>query len=329
MDELAKRTGLPRTEPNERGGYNYWFREADRPHFSLGSEWNDLDGELAHMEGTRRDFDVLCTTGPCSVLFGDLPAEEARDICQIWNDEMARAQSKYAGRLWAAALLPWQDTKLAIAELDRAVNQLGLVAVNVPGSIGRKNEFVDEPRLEPLYDRVQELGVPLYLHPTDAVFPDVMKGYNGALYSALGRVFDVSTSAFRLVLSGIMERHSEMKVFMSHTGGALAYQAGRMDKNASIKSLPEKPSTYLKRMYTDTVSPHALGVAFAIDFYGIDHVLYGDDYPCWNPESSLDVFEEVSLNLSKEDQEKVYSSNARRVFNLRTPAKAGREPATV
>ena len=236
---------------------------------------------------------------------------------------MSRGQTKHAGRVWASAILPLQDTRLAIEELERAVTRLNLVAVNIPGSIGPNNEFVDEPRLEPLFDRIEELGVPVYLHPTDAVFPDVMKGYNGALYSALGRVFDVSASAFRLVLSGIMERHPNLKVFMSHTGGALAYQAGRMDKNASIKSLPEKPSTYLKRMYTDTVSPHALGVKFAIDFYGVDHVLYGDDYPCWNPEGSLDVFEEVSTQLSEAEQLKVYATNAHALFSLKTPAGVG------
>jgi aminocarboxymuconate-semialdehyde decarboxylase len=320
MNELGRRSGFPRTEPNDRGGYKYWFREEEgKPHFSLGPEWNDLDNELAHMAGTRRDFDVLCSTGPFSVFFGELPAAESRDLCQIWNDEMARAQSEHPGRVWASAVVPLQDTAMAIDELDRAVRRLNLVAVNLPGSIGRR-EYVDEPRLEPFYDRVEELGIPVMLHPTDAAFLAVFEGYNGALYSSLGRVVDVSASAFRLVLSGIMERHPDMKVFMSHTGGALPYQAGRMDKNARIPGLPEKPSTYIKRMYTDTVSPHSLGVKFAIDYYGADRVMYGDDYPCWNPESSLDIFEEVTL--SAEDRESIYSGNARRVFGLRTPVEA-------
>ena len=60
---------------------------------------------------------------------------------------------------------------------------------------------------------------------------------------------------------------------------------------------------------------------FAIDFYGADHVLYGDDYPCWNPESALRVFDE--LELSPEDRQKILYDNARRVFRLRDPAGAG------
>ena len=112
---------------------------------------------------------------------------------------------------------------------------------------------------------------------------------------------------------------------MSHPGGPLPYQAGRMDKNSKAAKLPKLPSTYLRRMYTDTVSPHAMGVKFAIDFYGVDHVLYGDDYPCWNPESALRVFDE--LELSQEDRQKILYHNARRVFKLRDPAQAGTSPA--
>src|SRR5947209_3550306 len=127
-------------------------------------------------------------------------------------------------------------------------------------------------RLERLYARVEELGVPLFLHPTDAAFVGILDGYNGALYNSLGRVIDVSVAAYRLVLSGIMERHPRLKVFMSHTGGALPYQSGRMDKNSKGAGLPRDPSTYIRRMYTDTVSPHAAGVKFAVEYYGADPV---------------------------------------------------------
>ena len=55
-----------------------------------------------------------------------------------------------------------------------------------------------------------------------------------------------------------------------------------MDKNSKAAKLPRPVQDYMKRMYTDTVSPHAAGIEFAIDYYGIDHVMYGTDYPCWD-----------------------------------------------
>jgi len=90
-----------------------------------------------------------------------------------------------------------------------------------------------------------------------------------------------------------------------------------MDKNSKAARLPKAPSTYLKRMSTDTVSPHTLGVKFALEYYGIDQVLYGSDYPCWDPEAALAVL--AGAGLSAQEQEKVLFSNARRFFGLRDP----------
>ena len=154
--------------------------------------------------------------------------------------------------------MPLVDTRIAIEVLDDAVNRLGLMGVNLPGSIG-SDARIDAERLEPFYARVEELGLPLFLHPTDAVFVDMLDGYDGALHLSLGRVVEVSVAAMRLVLSGMMERHPKLKIVMSHTGGALPYQSGRMDKNTPKAKLPKPASTYLKRMYTDTVSPHSAG----------------------------------------------------------------------
>ena len=72
-------------------------------------------------------------------------------------------------------------------------------------------------------------------------------------------------------------------------------------------------------MYTDTVQPHALGLKFAIEFYGLDHVMYGDDYPCWNAPAALEIFQE--MGLSQADQQKILSDNARRILGLKEPAR--------
>ena len=133
-------------------------------------------------------------------------------------------------------------------------------------------------------------------------------------------MIEVSVAAMRLVLSGMMERHPKLKVVMSHTGGALPYQSGRMDKNTPKAKLPKPASTYLKRMYTDTVSPHAAGMKFAIEYYGIDNVMYGTDYPCWEPAQALKLIDE--LKLSPQDKQKLFYDNARRILGLRDPAPA-------
>ena len=311
FDELCKRSAYPRCQPNGRGGYNYVGHEG-RPSLNSWAEWFDLDKQLEHMDGLGHQVSVVCSIGPFSIYFSDLPPEEGRGAAMAWNEAMAGAQRKYPGRVWASAAVPLTDTRIAIEVLDHAV-KLGLTGVNLPGSIGRDTR-IDAERLAPFYARVEQLNMPVFLHPTDAVFGDDLEGYGGALQLSLGRVIEVSVAASRIVFSGLMERHPGIKFVMSHTGGALPYQSGRMDKNGRNAKLPKPPSTYIKRMYTDTVSPHSAGMKFAIDYYGIDHVMYGSDYPCWDPATALALIDEIGLTDA--DKETLFYRNARRILGL-------------
>jgi aminocarboxymuconate-semialdehyde decarboxylase len=317
LDEFCKRKDYPRAEVNNRGGYAYRRGATRGQPVNSWAEWFDLDKQLEYMDGLGHQVDVVCSIGPLSVAFSDLEPELGRDLATMWNEEMAGVQKKYPGRLWASAAVPLVDTRIAIEVLDHAVNELGLMGANLPGSVG-SDPRIDHPRLEPFYDRVEALGVPLFLHPTDAIFEELLEGYGGALYLSLGRVIEVSTAASRLILSGIMERHPALKIVMSHTGGALPYQSGRMDKNTKAAQLPQPVSTYIRRMYTDTVSPHVPGMKFAIEYFGIDNVMYGTDYPCWDPAACLQLLGEIGL--SQDDKDKLFYRNARRILGLRDPA---------
>ena len=121
----------------------------------------------------------------------------------------------------------------------------------------------------------------------------MLDGYDGALHLSLGRVVEVSVAAMRLVLSGMMERHPNLKIVMSHTGGALPYQSGRMDKNTPRPSCRSPPAP-ISSACTPTPSRRTQpGMKFAIEYYGIDHVMYGTDYPCWDPAAALKLLDEI------------------------------------
>ena len=313
FEDLCLRTTYPRAERLPSGGYNYWRQPGATGLLNLEPEWFDLEAEFEHMAALGHEVDVVSSIGPLSIHFSDLPADEGRDAANRWNEEISAAQKRYPGKFWGSAAVPLVEVGAAIDVLDRAILDLGLMGANLPGSVG-PDARIDAQRLEPFYARVEELGVPLFLHPTDAIFTDVLSGYDGALHLSLGRVVEVSAAAMRLVFSGLMERHPRLKLVMSHTGGALPYQSGRMDKNGGAAKLPKPPSVYMKRMYTDTVSPHAMGIKFAIDYYGIDHVMYGTDYPCWDPATALRLIDEIEL--SDADRRKIFYDNAKRILGL-------------
>jgi aminocarboxymuconate-semialdehyde decarboxylase len=319
LEALCDRKTYPKAERDGKGGYHHWRRPGFGSH--TWADWYDLDKQFEHLDtlgvGT---IDVINSIGPFSIHFSELPVGEGREAAIEYNELTAAVQQKYPGRYWATAAVPLVDTATAIEVLDHSILKLGMVGVNLPGSVG-DDPRIDAERLEPFYARVEELGVPLMLHPTDAIFQEMLSDdYDGALHASLGRVVEVSVAAMRLIFSGIMERHPNLKIVMSHTGGALPYQAGRLDKNGKKANLAEPPSVYVKRLYTDTVSPHALGLKFALEFFGPDHVMYGTDYPCWMPSEALRLLDEIGI--PKDDQEKLFSNNARNLFNLRVPAHA-------
>ena len=328
FERLCKRTEFPKARVNKRGGYDYMRRSESGQHLNSWAEWFDLDKQFETMDRLGHRVDVVCWIGPFAVAFSDMPIEEGRDYAIMWNEEMAGAQKKYPGRLWASAAVPLQDTRVAIEVVDDAVNRLGLMGVNLPGSVGA-DPRIDAERLEPFYAHCEKLRLSVFLHPTDVIFQDALDGYDGALHLSLGRVVEVSVAAMRLILSGLMERHPKLKLYLSHTGGALPYQAGRMDKNSKAAKLPRPVTDYMKRMVTDTVSPHSAGMKFAIDYFGIDNVMYGTDYPCWDPAACLKLLDEIEL--SDADKQKLFYDNARRILGLKdpTPAKPQREPALV
>jgi aminocarboxymuconate-semialdehyde decarboxylase len=318
FEDLSKRTDYPRAEHDGKGGYNYYRAPGCTYVLEVPAVWYDLDGHFSYMDTLGHQVSALGSIGPFSVHFSDLPASEGKEAAIQWNEEMAAAVRSHPGRFWATAAVPLTDTAIAMDVLEDAVGRLGLIGVNIPGSIGDDPDIA-APRLEPFYARCEELGIPLFLHPTDALFADPLAGYGGALHRSVGRIMEASVATSRLIFSGIMERYPKLKVVVSHTGGALPYQAGRLDKNGTGAKLPELPSTYLKRMYTDMVSPHTAGMRFAIEYFGVDQVMYGTDYPCWDSHAALRLFE--AIDLSTQDKEKILSGNIRRFMKLDAPAK--------
>jgi aminocarboxymuconate-semialdehyde decarboxylase len=313
FETLCTRTGYPRAEPDGSGGYNY-YRSLGCPYvLRIPPIWFDLDEQFRYMDSLGHDVSAVGSIGPFSLHFSDIPTATGREDAIAWNEGVTDMARRKPGRFWPTAAVPLTDTAAAIEVLDDAVSRLGHVGVNLPGSVG-SDPRIDAERLEPFYDRVEELGVPLFLHPTDALFEDWVEGYGGSLHRSLGRIVEASAAGARLIFSGIMERHPDLKVFMSHTGGALPYQAGRLDKNGTGAKLPELPSTYLKRMYTDLVSPHTPGMKFAIEYFGADQVMYGTDYPCWDSKLGYELFS--AIDLSDEDRQKILSGNVRRFLNL-------------
>lgn len=308
FERLLDRDGTPRVE-RKGDGYIYHHSSGWIP---LTPAWFDLEAGLAASDAAVGETThVIGTAGVLSGLLDELPVEEGAEIAAEWNEKIAKVQRERPGRFTGTALIPLTDTDTAVRLVDHAISDLGLRGVSLaPVTVDGP---IDIARLEPFYDRVEQLGVPLIVHPTDLVLSEVLEGYDDGIQRSMGRLVDSSVTIMRLIFSGIMERHPGLKVLHTHGGGILPFQAGRLDKNSRIEGLPELPSVYLKRMVVDTVAPQGLTIRGALEFYGGDRVLYGTDFPCWQPRAAVAVIDEAVPPARRAD---VMGRNAEGFFGL-------------
>jgi len=312
FEKLAALGDSPRAV-RDGDGYKYYFNNG-RSYVPLPAVWFDLDAGLAISDAAvGGNVTVVATAGVLAGMLDQAPLRTAVELAADYNEQLAAAQRAYPGRFFGTAAVPLGDTGDAVALLEHAVTELGLIGVNLP-PVTSGAEPVDAARLDSFYARVAELGVPLIVHPTDLVFDDILAGYDTGIQRSLGRLIDSSVTILRLIFSGVMERHPGLKVMHTHGGGVLPYQAGRIDKNARIKGLPELPSTYLRRTYVDTVAPQGLTIRTAVEFYGADHVMYGTDYPCWSPKAAVAVLDGAGLTAA--DTARVLRDNAASLLGI-------------
>jgi aminocarboxymuconate-semialdehyde decarboxylase len=312
FERASARLDNPRTE-RDGDGYRYHYNNRGG-YLPLPGSWFDLEAGLAASEeATGPHTAVVCTTGVLAGLLDMLPVGEGVDMAYAYNEEIAKAQSQNPGRFYGTAAVPLNDTREALALVDHAIQKLDLRGINLPAATG-DGESIDAARLDPFYARVEELAIPLIIHPTDFAFSDVLAGHDGGIHRTVGRLLDSSVTVLRLIFSGVLDRHPNLKIVHSHAGGLNPYQAGRIDKNARIPGLAERPSTYMKNMLVDTVAPQSLTIRTAVEFYGAANVLYGTDHPCWQPKAAREVIQD-SL-LSPEDEASVMSRNAASLFRI-------------
>lgn len=245
----------------------------------------------------------------------ETPAEAVR-LARLVNDAFAAVVQERGAHFAALATLPLNDPAASVAELRRAVSQLGLGGAMLFSNVN--GVALADPRYEALWEAADQLGAVLHIHPTSPVGVEAMTEY--WLMPLVGFLFDTTLAAAKLVMGGVVERHPRISWVLSHLGGAIPYIAERLDRGyrafADCRAhISRPPSEYLKGFYYDTVNfdPHALRLA--IEFAGTDRILAGSDYP--HQIGSIPAMLESlrSLGLGTAEAAAVLGGNALRILN--------------
>ena len=296
----------------------------------------DLDARFRAMDTAGEGYTQILTTANPPVEAFASPAD-ALDLSRIANDEMAELVARHPERFFgAAACLPMNNVDVAIGELDRAIEQLGLRGVQLYTDI--QGTPLDDPRFRPFFAKVAELDVPILLHPVrSADRPDypTEQASRFDTWRVIGWLYDTVSAMARLTFSGVFDRHPDIKIVTHHLGGFAPYAAERIREGydkllnaARLKNEPialqSHPFEYFKQFYADTITIGSVSaLRCGIDFFGVDRVMFATDMP-FDTQGGLkyiDVALEAmeAIDLSPADKAKIFEHNARRVF-FRLPA---------
>ena len=252
----------------------------------------------------------------------DIDPVKGNELAGLANDRLAEMARKYPTRIAGLAGFAPRDPQRAARELERAVKTLGLKGGIVNShSLG---EYLDDRKFWPIFEAVQAMDVPIYIHPRDPS-PQMIKPFEvfgfkvGWSWAA-----EVGTHIIRIIGNGVFDQFPKLRLVIGHMGEGLPFCLDRIDNRyfwehemaAIAPKLKRKPSDYIRDNIVVTTS----GMNFAtpllatIQAVGIDNVLFAADYPFENVRESVDAIDNVAI--ADRDKEKLYSLNAKRVFKL-------------
>lgn len=293
----------------------------DRPFFEkwIDSRWG-AEPRLAALDAAGQDMLVLSLPSHMGMYWTE--HDFAIRYASVVNDDLADFSSQAPERFRFWAHTPLQDPKAAAGELDRAVTQLGAVGAGVGGANFGGLEFHDAA-FDPFWEKMCELDVPMFVH-----------GYNQSVTwgeranddpfdttSIIGMPYDEARCFWYLVAGGVLDRFPQLKVYITHGGGYVPYQLGRM--NETLKTMaPDRKNTkdlveYLPNFWFDPLVHEAPMRKAIVEVIGADRLLYGDNF---GGADSIDFDITEGLGLSDDDRDKIRHRNATALLHLEVAA---------
>jgi aminocarboxymuconate-semialdehyde decarboxylase len=296
----------------------------------------DLDLRFAQLEEFGADYrQIVSLPAPPPEDLGE-PAT-CRAMARLGNEGLAELVAEHPDRFAGfVAALPMNDMEGTLEEIDHAL-ELGALGVQIYTHVN--GHPLDEPRFDQFWARMAETGRMIWVHPSrNASWPDYPTEDRSRyeIWWVFGWEYDTAAFMARIVFSGILERHPELKILIHHGGSMVPHFAGRVgpgwdqlgartppDRRHEIEGpeLYRRPLDYFKMFYADTAmfgAAHALRCS--LEFFGVDRVLFASDTP-FDPEKGPGYIRSTianleQLGLSDGEREQIYAGNARRLLAL-------------
>jgi aminocarboxymuconate-semialdehyde decarboxylase len=292
-------------------------------------ELYDLDARFRAMDVLDDYRQVISLPNPSLEECAD--AKLGTELARVANLEMAelcrKHPSRFAGFVAAVSL---NDVDGALAEIDRAIEELGAVGVQTYTNID--GYPLDDPRFAPFFARMAHHGRPIWLHPTrTAAMSDYKREARSRfeMWWCFGWPYDTSVAMARLVFAGMFDRHPDLQIITHHLGGMIPYFDGRVgpglevlgsrtkdeDYSGILPSLKRPHLDYFRMFYADTAMfGSGKALECGLDFFGAEHVLFATDAPLGPIKKTVEALHQQGVD--DKTMAAIMSGNARRMLRL-------------
>jgi aminocarboxymuconate-semialdehyde decarboxylase len=202
-------------------------------------------------------------------------------VAQFLNDHIAEIVQRYPTRYIGLGTLPMQDPELAVGELTRCVQELGLPGVQIGSNVNQLN--LSDPQFWPVFEAAERLGACVFVHPWEMMGEADMKKY--WLPWLVGMPAETSRAICSMIFGGIFEKFPALRVAFAHGGGSFPSTIGRVEHGFKVRpdlcaiDNPVNPRNYIGRFYVDALVHDPLMLRYLVSVMGEDFVALGTDYP--------------------------------------------------
>lgn len=290
----------------------------------------DLDARFREMDAVGDDYrQVIAPPHPVLEEIA-APADAAR-LARLANDEMAAIQAAHPDRFAAfVATVALTDMDAALAEADRAVNELGAKGIQIYTNVAGRP--LDDPHFRPIFAAMAEHDLPIWVHPArTAAHSDYASEARSRfeMWWCFGWPYETSVALSRLVFSGLFDRHPGLKVVTHHLGGMIPFFDGRIgpgmeylgsrtteeDLSGVLPALERPHLDYFRMFHADTAMfGGTSGLPAGLRFYGADHIVFATDHPFGPIAPTLAALD--TLDLAPGGREAILHGNARKLLRL-------------
>jgi aminocarboxymuconate-semialdehyde decarboxylase len=281
--------------------------------FGVTTPMTDVARRLEDMDRVGIDVEVVSLSTP-NVFFAD--AEHQPGIARMVNDSYGELCAKHPTRFKGFASIPMDNPDAALRELHRAIGELKLNGVILLSNIGGKPLTSTEYR--PFFAEANRMKLCILLHPMLPANAEPFREY--VLGPIVGFMFDTTLAVARMCFDGMLREFADIRWIVGHLGGAVPYLMERMDNGwrdfpECRANIDELPSTYLKRLYYDTVNfnPHMLKMVR--EMIGADRMVLGSDYPHLLGSIERAVSSIESLEIPDDEKRKIFEGTALSILN--------------